>query len=87
MTPNEEIGYELAKGAVNYICRMLAILFILVGLFSFARLLFGWGMNSTDKDKWHRSGLTLHIDHRTGIQYLSDGKGGLVRREYRRDGE
>lgn len=80
MTPNEQIGYELAKGAMNFICRLIAILIILIGLLSFARLVFGWGVDSTDRNTWRRSGLTLYTDYGTGVQYLSDGKGGLVRR-------
>lgn len=36
--------------------------------------------DDSDLDGWHRSGFTILTDHKTGLQYLSDGHGGLVLR-------
>lgn len=51
--------------------------------FNVMRLSCGWGMESSDKSRWNRSGLTIRTDQKTGIEYLSDGHGGLVRRDTR----
>lgn len=45
--------------------------------------LFDFGVDDTDLDGWNRSGMKLHVDHRTGIEYLSTSDGGIIRREYR----
>jgi hypothetical protein len=41
---------------------------------------FDIGTDDSDLDGWHRSGFTILTDHKTGLQYLSDGHGGLVLR-------
>lgn len=82
-TQKEIEGYELAKGAMRYIAECLLIGLLLVGGFSVLRLACGWGMDDSDKSRWSRSGLTIHTDAKTGIEYLSDGHGGMVRRESR----
>ena len=33
--------------------------------------LFGLGMDNSDGGKWNRSGMNLHTDHLTGVQYFS----------------
>ena len=33
--------------------------------------LFGFGMDNSDGGKWKRSGMKLHTDHLTGVQYFS----------------
>lgn len=43
----------------------------------------GIGVDDSDLDGWHRSGMKVMTDHKTGIQYLSDGHGGMVRREFK----
>lgn len=48
--------------------------------FIFVYNYFGIGTDDTDLNGWNRSGLTVHTDYKTGIQYLSDGRGGLIRR-------
>lgn len=36
--------------------------------------------NDSDKSRWDRSGLVVHTDYKTGVEYLSDGHGGLTPR-------
>jgi hypothetical protein len=83
MTTKQTEGYELAKGAMQYIAECLIICLILMIGFNVMRLSCGWGMESSDKSRWNRSGLTIRTDQKTGIEYLSDGHGGLVRRDTR----
>lgn len=35
----------------------------------------GFKTDDTDKSFWERSGMTLYIDHKTGLQYLSSPAG------------
>lgn len=35
------------------------------------------GTDDTDYGRFSRSGLTIHTDAKTGVQYLSDGHGGM----------
>jgi hypothetical protein len=44
---------------------------------------FGMGTDATDQDAWNRSGMRLHKDAETGIEYLSTSGGGLTPRSYR----
>jgi hypothetical protein len=83
MTDNERKGYEIAKGVTSYFAWPLCGLVVIMIIFNLLRAALGWGLDDSDKDGWNRSGLIIHTDAKTGIEYLSDGKGGLVRREYR----
>jgi len=79
----ENDGYNFALGFCKYAARL-----VIIGLIGGAAMwvgisIFGVGVDSTDESGWHRSGLRVHKDALTGIEYLSDGKGGLVRREFR----
>jgi hypothetical protein len=56
------------------------LLFSLLVAFLVMRTLFGWGLDDTDLDKWHRSGMTVYTDYKTGVQYLSNGFGTLTPR-------
>lgn len=38
-------------------------------------------MDDSDKSASERSGLSVHVDHKTGVEYLSHPKGGLIRRQ------
>lgn len=52
-----------------------SILFILV-LYLFFKLIFdifGAGMDSSDTSNFNRSGMEVHIDAKTGVNYLSYG--------------
>ena len=77
---SEQIGYDLAKGFTSYISRLFIIGIILSTLYYLICSKTGWGRDSTDADSWHPSGLKPLTDHATGVQYLSDGKGGLITR-------
>lgn len=52
-----------------------------LSFYPFGKNITGFGVDSTDRSSWVRSGLRLHIDAKTGVQYLSDGNGGLIVRE------
>jgi hypothetical protein len=75
MNYREKQGYDWTKGAL----RCIAVYF-LIGL----ALSLAWNLvqevDDSDQSRWHRSGLKVHTDAKTGVQYLSDGKGGLIRR-------
>lgn len=81
MTLKEQEGYEFANGVIWQIWRWGVAWFI--GAMLVAALLKwqAFNMNDSDKDKWNRSGFRVMTDYKTGIQYLSDGCGGLVKRE------
>lgn len=76
----EEAGYGLAKGAFRYLGYIFCPIIILLALLMAGQAIFGWGIDDTDVSGWDRSGLRLHLDAKTGVQYLSDGKGGLTPR-------
>ena len=48
-----------------------------------SRWAFQLGKDDSDPEGRGRSGFTILTDHKTGQQYLSDGKGGLVKRDSR----
>ncbi len=83
MTTKQTEGYDMMKGAARYVAEIILICFILVCMGTLLRNAFGWGVDDSDKDGWNRSGLTIHKDAKTGIEYLSDRHGGLVRRDAR----
>lgn len=80
MNTTKQLGHDFISGAIHYVLRVLLIWAVLLIIYACARNIFGWGLDSTDIDGWHRSGLRVHIDAKTGIEYLSDGRGGLIRR-------
>lgn len=79
----EQDGKNFAWGAASALLLLWIIGLACVGSISLVANATGWGTDSTDVNGWQRSGLRIHRDAQTGIEYLSDGKGGLVRREYR----
>lgn len=81
MTTEQKHGYDFAKGVAIYLAHCFLWGILLVGAFALLRNTLGWGVDDSDRDGWNRSGLTIHTDAKTGVQYLSDGKGGLTRRE------
>jgi len=83
MTPKEQEGYEFAKGVGAYIARCFILGLIVLAAFSIVRNWRGWGIDDSDVDGWNRSGLKVHTDSKTGLQYLSDGRGGMVLRDNR----
>ena len=79
----EQDGKSFARGVFHEVAK-IALWWIALSIFITALANWsGYGTDSTDKSGWQRSGLRIHKDALTGIEYLSDGKGGLVRREFR----
>jgi hypothetical protein len=76
MDIKELIKYAIREAILN-ICYVILILMGIQIMFN----IFNINTDSTDKDGWNRSGLQLHIDHATGIEYLSTPSGGLIQRE------
>lgn len=72
-----EIGKQLFRGVLQELGVFLLFLFLFVVVAGFIMKAFSVGLDSTDKSKWNRSGLKLMIDNKTGVNYLSDGKGGM----------
>lgn len=73
-------GHDFAKGACLFLVKAGLFITLLVYLLTLLAAVFDWGVDDTDRDGFHRSGLRLLRDHGTGIEYLSDGRGGLIRR-------
>lgn len=71
------IGKQLARGAFGYAGEVFLYGVLILVAVGFLRKAFSVGMDTTDKDKWNRSGLKLMIDNQTGVHYLSDGCGGM----------
>jgi hypothetical protein len=81
MNSDQQQGYDFARGATKYFAKLALLWLIVFAAFNFLRIYGGYGMDATDAGSRHRSGLRLHTDYGTGVQYLSDGQGGLVRRD------
>lgn len=71
----ENYGYQFTKGVARYLFNLLIALFIVLFVFNLFHK-----VDDSDVSRWNRSGLRIHTDNKTGIQYLSDGKGGLIPR-------
>lgn len=76
----KKVGEGLMDGAFNSVGKFVMLYLLVV----FALWLFGGisgvTTDDTDASSWHRSGFRIMTDARTGLQYLSDGKGGLILR-------
>ena len=83
MNIEQQKGYDFTKGCVRCLAHYFLIGWLIVAGFNLARNVFEWGLDDSDHDAWNRSGLTIHTDAKTGVEYLSDGQGGLVRRDAR----
>jgi len=79
-TTSEQFGFDFAKGAMNYLCRCALWFIVLLFIFNLCRRQFNWGLDDSDKDGWTRSGLEVHTDYKTGIQYLVSPNGGIIQR-------
>jgi hypothetical protein len=73
-------GFFLTFGALQCLIVSFAVLLALCGVLALSYAALGLFTDDSDFDGWHRSGLKVHTDAKTGIQYLSDGHGGLVPR-------
>lgn len=67
----ERLGYHYTKGAFNFMGNMCFFAICLAALCHLRK-------DSTDKGFFDRSGMTVHVDAATGVNYLSDGSGGMV---------
>jgi len=74
-------GYEFAKGFIKVIADVCILFILIVFAFKIIRNQLSIGTDDSDKDGWNRSELRVHLDSKTGIEYLSTKEGGLIRRE------
>lgn len=81
MNTEQQKGYDLTKGCLLCLGRYFIIWWAIISALNLAGNSLGWGLDDSDQDAWNRSGLTIHTDAKTGVQYLSDGHGGMIRRE------
>lgn len=80
MNTDQQLGYDLAKGASLALGKIFCIVAVALRILMTITQYFGEGMDDSDQDTWHRSDLRVLRDAKTGIEYLSDGHGGLVTR-------
>lgn len=80
MSP-KDIGYDLTLGVISCLIHFAIACVIIASVAICISNYFGWGTDSTDKDGWNRSGLTVHRDALTGVEYVSDGNGGMCVRQ------
>jgi hypothetical protein len=73
-------GFDYAFGALLCVAYCWLIGLVVLGGTMLVCQLSGCGMDDSDTGPRRRSGLRIHTDAKTGIQYLSDGKGGLIER-------
>lgn len=73
------IGEGLGWGFLLAVGKALFIGIVISLSIKIASNTFSWWIDDTDASGWKRSGLKLYIDHKTGVQYLSDGKNLVVR--------
>jgi len=80
-------GYDLAQGMIaafyteildllKFALKWIAITMVIILLMN----AFDIGTDDSDDGGWNRSGMSIHTDHKTGIQYLSTKNGGMIRR-------
>lgn len=68
-----ELAEVVFSGFVSSAGKSIILILILVGVISLVSSLLGIGVDDTDRDAWHRSGMSLYTDYGTGVQYLSAG--------------
>jgi hypothetical protein len=81
MNEDANKAYYFCKGVVKAIAEIFIIYLILFCAVRIIDNCSGWNTDDSDKNGWNRSGLKVHTDYKTGIQYLSDGSGGLIERK------
>jgi hypothetical protein len=74
-----QLGHDLAKGALGYVCSIWLLVLIVVGVLSVALAPYA-STDATDRDARHRSSFTLRTDYGSGCQYLESDKGFLTPR-------
>jgi hypothetical protein len=81
MTAKEKEGYELMHGAMSCLCDYILWGVIILLLLGLLKNCCGWDIDDSDQDSFHRSGLSIHRDAKTGVEYLCDGHGGMIERK------
>jgi len=74
----QELGQAIGRGIVRELADYVLIFLVLSLVLKFVSGYFGWWTDDSDKSGFDRSGLSIKTDHKTGVQYLSDGKGGMM---------
>ena len=72
----EKYGYCFAKGVAKFICHLAIYLFFILMAWTFLVQ----PVDNSDSSRWRRSGLRIHVDNKTGLQYFSTSSGGLAPR-------
>lgn len=86
---NSGLKEEISEGILNAVIYFISILvlsgaIILCGYFVATK--FTYTYNTTDsKESFERSGLTIHVDNRTGCHYLLSSSGSLIKRTDKND--
>lgn len=73
-------GYYFTKGVIIRLAEFLGLGIIIVVFMYLVLGFFEIGTDDSDASSWKRSGFRIMKDEKTGIEYLSDGKGGLIKR-------
>jgi hypothetical protein len=68
------VGRELARGIFSYALAMVIVYLIAMGMWWIVSTFFGIGMDDSDLNSRHRSGMEVYTDYKTGVQYLGTGK-------------
>lgn len=77
----ERIGKNLMEGALTAIAWTALSIVCFAAVLTLLSNWTDWGVDDSDASSWNRSGFKVMTDHKTGIQYLSDGHGGLIERK------
>lgn len=67
-------------GILNQLVKLAAVGFLVWALLTIIVNSLSLGTDDSDMDGWHRSGMAVHTDNLTGIQYLSVPGGGVTPR-------
>jgi hypothetical protein len=71
------VGEQLTAGALRYLSLFALVITLLLIVFALARDLLEIGVDDSDTSARERSGLAIHTDAKTGVQYVSTPGGGL----------
>lgn len=74
----EEKGYYMAKGAISCVAHILTVAAVIVFACKIFIDAFSLFTDDTDYNGWLRSGMSLHTDYKTGVQYLTTPSGGIT---------
>ncbi len=67
MSESESKACNVTKGIINVVCKILVIWLLFTAVINTLSI----GTDDTDYSGWKRSGMSLHTDNATGMQYLS----------------